>query len=616
VTLALLAIALVACPAGRKNHAPEAQDRFLTTTEDTSLDFTLDITDPDDGDTHTYSLASGTGDDNNHRFTLTSNELRTAEALDHETTPTLTIRIHSQDQHGLGTERAITITVSDVNEPPSSINLDPTTFAENHPPDSLVGWLTTADPDASDQHAYALVEGAGDNDNASFGIDGTNALVNTRAFDYEATTSLSVRVASTDQGGLRVEQAITIAISDVDEAPTVAMIRQVGSSDTDEALGVAVDANGDLFIGGYTTGSLHGEPSVGGEDMVLVKYRANGPRQWTRQTGSTANERVNGIASDGGLNVYMTGWTAGSMHGESLSGTTDFFLVKYNGLGNRLWTRLHGSSAGDGPRNLTVDAQGNVYVTGYTWNAMDGNSFAGGGDLFVTKYDSDGTRLWKRQRGTPNWDEGNSVVTDASGNVYVVGVTQGSLDGHSSAGDRDIFIVKYDASGNWQWTRQFGSVEEEVAMDVTVDGDGNLFLAGWTAGAIDEQANYGNNDAVIAKYQPNGARLWIRTPGTSADDRAYTVTTGTAGHAYVSANTLGTLGEQGNFGSWVVAVLRYDQDGLLQGARQFGTPSSDRVLESATGPMNRIYATGATASDLLEGAHIGGLDIFFVELAP
>ena len=81
---------------------------------------------------------------------------------------------------------------------------------------------------------------------------------------------------------------------------------------------------------------------------------------------------------------------------------------------------------------------------------MDGNSNAGGIDLFVVKYNSSGTKQWTKQLGTSSNDSANGVATDSSGNVYVGGVTDGGLDGNSSAGSYDLFVVKYNSSGTKQ----------------------------------------------------------------------------------------------------------------------------------------------------------------------
>ena len=99
---------------------------------------------------------------------------------------------------------------------------------------------------------------------------------------------------------------------------------------------------------------------------------------------------------------------------------------------------------------LANDASGNVYVAGYTDGGLDGNTLSGTGsnDFFVTKYNSSGVKQYTRQLGVAGQStSGSSVATDTSGNVYVVGDTNGALDGNTQTGTRDSFVTKYNNSG-------------------------------------------------------------------------------------------------------------------------------------------------------------------------
>ena len=86
-------------------------------------------------------------------------------------------------------------------------------------------------------------------------------------------------------------------------------------------------------------------------------------------------------------------------------------------------------------------------MTGYTAGGLDGNTSAGDKDLFVVKYNSSGTKQWTKQLGTSSSDNATGVATDSSGNVYVTGWTYGGLDGNTNAGIWDIFVVKYNSDG-------------------------------------------------------------------------------------------------------------------------------------------------------------------------
>ena len=110
-------------------------------------------------------------------------------------------------------------------------------------------------------------------------------------------------------------------------------------------------------------------------------------------------------------------------------------------------TKQLGTSSKDYGTSVTTDSSGNIYVTGYTEGGLDGNTNSGESDIFLVKYNSTGTKQWTKQLGTSSSESGHSVTTDSSGNIYVTGYTGGGLDGNTSSGSGDIFLVKYNSDG-------------------------------------------------------------------------------------------------------------------------------------------------------------------------
>jgi uncharacterized delta-60 repeat protein len=180
---------------------------------------TLSTIDPDAGDTFTYTLVSGTGSIDNAAFNISGNSLRATSNFNFETKSSYTIRIRSTDQGGLFTEKTFSITVIDINESPTNISLSSNTIAENSEASTPVGTLSTADPDAVDTFTYTLVTGTGDKDNAAFNISGSS-LRATSSFNFEAKSSYTVRVRSTDQGGLFTDSVFAITVANVNEVPS------------------------------------------------------------------------------------------------------------------------------------------------------------------------------------------------------------------------------------------------------------------------------------------------------------------------------------------------------------------------------------------------------------
>ncbi|WP_312124592.1 InlB B-repeat-containing protein [Lysinibacillus boronitolerans] len=184
---------------------------------------TFSTTDPNVGDTFTYSLVAGTGATENSSFTIDGNQLKTAEIFDYETKNNYSVRIQVSDSTNNLYEKAFTISISDVNEAPTDISLSPTSIAENQPPGTKVGTLSTTDADVGETFTYSLVVGTGDTDNSSFTIVGDELRTNS-PFDYETKNSYSVRIKVTDKGGLFYDKEFTISVTDVNEDPVPTLI--------------------------------------------------------------------------------------------------------------------------------------------------------------------------------------------------------------------------------------------------------------------------------------------------------------------------------------------------------------------------------------------------------
>ena len=273
---------------------------------------------------------------------------------------------------------------------------------------------------------------------------------------------------------------------------------------------VATDANGNVYVAGSTRGGLDGNTLTGTKDFFVTKYNSSGVKQYTRQLGAAGQDTSGySVATDASGNVYVAGDTLGGLDGNTLTGTYDFFVTKYDSSGVKQYTRQLGV-AGQFTSGWSVatDASGNVYVAGYTNGGLDGNTLIGTRDFFVTKYDSSGVKQYTRQLGVAGQStSGWSVATDASGNVYVAGYTNGDLDGNTLIGTRDFFVTKYDSSGVKQYTRQLGVAGQDTdGYYVATDANGNVYVAGETAGGLDGNTLTGYTDSFVTKYNSSGVK--------------------------------------------------------------------------------------------------------------
>jgi hypothetical protein len=293
---------------------------------------TFTTTDPDAGDTFTYTLVGGGGSTDNASFTMDGDTLKTAARFDFETKSSYSIRVRSTDNGGEWTESQFIITVSDVDDTPSDITLSATSIAENQPAGTAVGIFTTTDQDAGNTFTYTLVSGSGSTDNGGFTIHG-NTLKIATSFDFETKAGYSIRVRSTDNGGEWFEKAFTISVTDGNDGATQVVLSNVvtsllASANTSGVIRLADVAVTDDGLGTNTF-------SVSGPDATVFEVVNS---QLHLKAGTALNYATKKTYS---VTVNVDDSTVGGTPDASVSYTLNLqdFVVVQNGAVGRSYVR-------------------------------------------------------------------------------------------------------------------------------------------------------------------------------------------------------------------------------------------------------------------------------------
>ena len=387
--------------------------------------------------------------------------------------------------------------------------------------------------------------------------------------------------------------------------------KQWGTSGGDYGEAVAIDSYGNVYITGHTLGDLDGNINAGDSDIFLTKFSNEGTKLWTKQWGTAYMDISYSISIDNSDNIYVTGYTYGDLYGTN-SGTTDVFLTKLSGDGNILWAKQWGTSGGDSGESVIIDSNGNIYVAGYTFGDLDGNTNAGYYDIFLTKFNSEGTKLWTKQLGTVESDYGRSAITDSNGNIYVTGYTHGNLDGNINAGEADIFIIKFDSEGTKLWTRQWGTDSIDISLSISIDSNDKIYVTGKTNGVLGD-SNAGDYDVFLAKFNSEGSKLWTRQWGTDSGDFSYSVAVNNSGNIFVTGCTLGNLDGNTNAGSYDIFLTKFSSEGTKLWTEQNGTTEEDHSKAVAVDNYGTIYITGYTKENLY-GTNAGLMDISLTKI--
>ena len=273
--------------------------------------------------------------------------------------------------------------------------------------------------------------------------------------------------------------------------------------------------------------SLPMSPALRAQDLV-----------WAERAGGTSADFGFGIAVDGAGNSYVTGEFQGSATfgpGETNEttltspGSFDIFVAKYDASGDLVWAKRAGGTSNDQGRGIAVDGSGNSFVTGSfqdpaTFGPGETNettlTSAGGSDIFVAKYDASGDLVWAKRAGGTSFESGRGIAVDGSGTSYVTGFFDVSATfgpGRptrpplASAGSVDIYVAKYDASGDLVWAKRAGGPDPfgDSGRGIAVDGSGNSYVTGFFYGLATfgpgetnetTLTSAGSADIFVAKY--------------------------------------------------------------------------------------------------------------------
>jgi hypothetical protein len=308
-------------------------------------------------------------------------------------------------------------------------------------------------------------------------------------------------------------------------------------------------------------------------------------------------------ATDASGNIYVAGYTTGDLSGSGLTGNTDMFLTKYNATGTKIYTNQLGFSAtGTHGNAVATDASGNVFVAGDTTGNL-GASLAGTTDMFLTEYDSNGNGIGTQQLGVSGNDTfGYAVATDASGNIYVAGSTTGGLDSNAVTGSTDMFLTKYNAGMGKVYTKQLGATTQDTyGKSVATDASGNIYVAGYTTGNLDGLHPTVSFDMFLTKYTASGTWVYTRQLGISVNDTyGSAVATDASGNVYVTGNTTGNLvsGSGASTGAIDMFLTKYTASGTKVYTRQLGVSGTSTYgISVATDAYGNVYVSGNTTAD-------------------
>lgn len=398
-----------------------------------------------------------------------------------------------------------------------------------------------------------------------------------------------------------------------------------------------------------------------------ILLNAQGPSfQWAKNL--PGQNGTKSVAVDASGNVYSIGISYGGDFDPSSSTYTlptiygGTYVSKLDASGNFLWAKQFGGDDFNSPvtpKSITVDASGNIYITGYFHGAPDFDPSSATfsitttvfEDVFIVKLDASGNFVFAKSIGGANIDQAEGIKVDASGNIYTTGKYRnvadfdpgiGTYTLNTIASSFDVFVSKLDASGNFVWAKNFSGGGDETTAALTLDATGNVYVAGGFLNKVDfdpsvavytiNPTNSGQVDMFLVKLDGSGNFVWAKNMGGTMDVSATVMAIDATNNLFVGGYFAGIADFDPNTGTSNlisngnsdIFISKYDGSGNYIWAKQIGSTQIDLLFSLALDASNNVYSTGSfmlsvdfdpsASTNTLTAMHTAQSDAFILKL--
>jgi hypothetical protein len=295
----------------------------------------------------------------------------------------------------------------------------------------------------------------------------------------------------------------------------------------------------------------------GGSDGWIMRMNTNGAALWDRTFGGTADDGVFAVHQAPGGGYILGGFSASSTNGNKTSqpfGARDFWVIRMDETGIKLWDRTYGGSRDDILYAIEATPDGGFLCAGESASAVSGNKTNagyGGIDYWVVRIDANGNKLWDRAYGGTGDDICYGLQVLGDGGCVLAGTSDSGIGGNKSTsgyGAKDFWVLRLDPGGNKLWEVTLGGTGDDGANSVSIlqTPDGGFLVGGDSTsdpGSGKSSPSYGLEDFWVVKLDANSGKLWERSFGGSGSDYLTSMTRSSDGNYVLAGGSESPPGE-------------------------------------------------------------------------
>ena len=402
-----------------------------------------------------------------------------------------------------------------------------------------------------------------------------------------------------------------------------------GKGNYDSNVDLARDIQGNIYIVGDFSGTKNFGAytliATGFSEVFVAKFDPTGNCSWAVKAGANFSSAYAGGITISGSQLYVTGKFTNNINCggviQSTTGLFDAFIMKLDpASGACTWLNKAGGTYDDQCNAVTPENGGGILVCGtFADVATFGSQSLSSGsinnfDMFLAKYNPDGTCSWAKKAGGPTDDKANSVKQLPGGAIFMTGYFQGTASfgtiNVTSVFNYDFFLAKYDLNGNIVWVQPGGGNGNDFGSSIGTDANSNVLVTGFigdtatfgTATVFDNE--YGS--IIVAKYNNAGALQWIKTAGSFVDDTGFDIATDAGGSSYVTGYVSGNANFGGNSLTGVQShdafIVKYDPSGVVKWVAKIGSTGFDRGKSVVNDASGYCYVAGDFTGTVTIGA--------------